>query len=88
MVSLLLGVSMVSGQQIKAARLLLGLDSRQLAVMADVGVATIKRFEAADGIPASRSGNLEKVRSALEAQGIRFLGDPITSPGVQLIRPK
>ena len=56
--------------------------------MADVGFATIKRFEAADGIPASRSGNLEKVRAALEARGIRFLGDPITSPGVQLIRPK
>ena len=79
---------MISGQQIKAARLLLGLESSQLATMAGIGIATIKRFEAADGIPASRSGNLEKVRAALEAQGIRFFGDPISSPGVQLIRPK
>jgi ribosome-binding protein aMBF1 (putative translation factor) len=79
---------MISAQQIRSARALLGLSTEDLALMAKVGWATIRRFEAADGIPASRSGNLEKVRAALEAQGIRFFGDPISSPGVQLIRPK
>ena len=79
---------MISAQQIRSARALLGLSSEDLSLISNVGWATIRRFEAADGVPASRSGNLEKVRAALEARGIRFLGDPITSPGVQLIRPK
>ena len=40
--------------------------------------------ELLDGIAEHRSGNLDKVRAALEARGIEFLGDPITSPGVRL----
>lgn len=77
-------MSTVSASQIKAARLLLGLTVGELASSANIGVATIKRFEASDGIPEHRSGNLDKVRSALEARGIEFLGDPIASPGVRL----
>ena len=77
-------MSTVSASQIKAARLLLGLTVSEVASSANVGVATIKRFDAADVSPEHRSGNLDKVRVALEAQGIEFLGDPITSPGVRL----
>ena len=77
-------MSTVSASQIKAARLLLGLTVGELASSANIGVATIKRFEASNGIPEHRSGNLAKVREALEARGIEFLGDPITSPGVRL----
>ena len=77
-------MSTVSAAQIKAARLLLGLTVSEVASSANVGVATIKRFEASDGIPEHRSGNLDKVRVALEARGIEFLGDPIASPGVRL----
>jgi len=77
-------MSTVSASQIKAARLLLGLTVGELASSANIGVATIKRFEASDGIPEHRSGNLDKVREALEARGIEFLGDPIASPGVRL----
>jgi len=77
-------MSTVSASQIKAARLLLGLTVGELASSANIGVATIKRFEASDGIPEHRSGNLDKVRMALEARGIEFLGDPIASPGVRL----
>lgn len=79
---------MISGKQIKAGRLLLNIDSDELAHISKVGLATIKRFEAAPGIPPSRSGNLEKVKSALEARGVVFIGDPIDSPGVQLIKVK
>ena len=77
-------MSTVSASQIKAARLPLGLTVGELASSANIGVATIKRFEASDGIPEHRSGNLDKVRMALEARGIEFLGDPIASPGVRL----
>ena len=79
---------MISSNQIKSARAFLKISAAELSEISGVDHRTIQRFEAADGIPASRSGNLEKVRAALEAQGIRFLGDPILSPGVQLIRPK
>ena len=65
---------MISGKQIRAGRLLLNVDSDELARISKVGLATIKRFEAASGIPPSRSGNLEKVKTALEARGVVFLG--------------
>jgi hypothetical protein len=46
----------------------------------------LQRFETHDGVPDSRSGTLDKVRAALEARGIEFLGDPDKSPGVRLRR--
>lgn len=75
---------MISGGQIKSARALLGLSSEELSNISGVGWATIRRFEVSTGIPEHRSGNLDKVKAALEAQGIEFLGDPISSPGVRL----
>ena len=75
---------MISSEQIKSARALLGISSKELAELAGVGWATIRRFENLPGIPEHRNGNLDKVRSALEARGIEFLGDPIASPGVRL----
>lgn len=57
-----------------------------LSERAQVSWATVKRFEEAEGIPPSRSGTLEKVKAALEAAGIEFIGDPTKSPGVRLRR--
>jgi DNA-binding transcriptional regulator YiaG len=76
----------VSGLQIRAARALLGLSSEQLGALADVGWATVRRFEEGEVVPRSRSNTLQKVKQALEQAGIEFLGDPITSPGVRLRR--
>ena len=78
---------MISAEQIRAARALLGMSAESLATRADVGLATIKRFEASEGSPPSRGGTLGKVKAALEAAGIEFIGDPISSPGVRLRRP-
>ena len=75
---------MISSQHIKAARALLGISAAKLAEISGVDHRTLQRFEASDGIPEHRSGNLDKVRMALEARGIEFLGDPIASPGVRL----
>ena len=77
---------MPSGSQIRAARGLLGISAVELAELAGVTWKTVQRFETVEGVPPSRSGTLEKVRAALEAQGIEFLGDPVTSPGVRLRR--
>jgi hypothetical protein len=63
---------------------MLGVSAKELSQLANVGWATIQRFESSSGIPTSISGTLERVIAALEAQGIEFLGDPLASPGVQL----
>jgi predicted transcriptional regulator len=81
-------VQVISGAQIKAARGLLAVTSREFAETAGVSWATIKRFELCAGIPQSRAGTLERVRSALESAGIEFIGDPIASPGVRLRRDR
>lgn len=75
-----------SSRQIRASRALLGITSEDLAALSGVGWATVRRFEEADGIPPSRSGTLERVKTALEKAGVEFLGDPVASPGVRLKR--
>ena len=77
---------MISGAQIRAARGLLGLSSREAASISHVSWATFKRFEDAEGIPPSRSGTLARVQNALEDAGVEFMGDPVKSPGVRLKR--
>ncbi len=79
---------MPSGPQIRAARALLGLSAAHLAELAGVTWKTVQRFESYDEVPPSRSGTLEAVASALEAEGIEFIGDPLKSPGVQLKRKR
>jgi len=80
---------MVTGRQIRAARGLLGISAKDLAVLAGIGWATLQRVESFDGTSTNRSGTLERVKAALEAQGIEFIGDPDTSPGVRLrLSPK
>ena len=78
---------MISSRQIKAAKALLGWSALVLAEKSSVGVATIRRYEATDGIPDGRVGPLLKVKQTLEAAGIEFIGDPVSSPGVRL-KPK
>ena len=78
---------MISSRQIKAAKALLGWSALVLAEKSSVGVATIRRYEATEGIPDGRVAQLMKIKNALEAAGVEFLGDPVESPGVRL-RPK
>ena len=77
---------MISASQIRAARGLLRISAAELAELADVTWKTIQRFEAAEGVPPSRMGTLERVKLALENKGIEFSGDPVFSPGVRLKR--
>ena len=75
---------MISSQQIRAARALLGISAADLAERSAISHRTLQRFEAQDGIPESRSGNLDAIECVLTEVGIVFIGDPLTSPGVQL----
>jgi len=65
---------------------LIGWTSTVLAEKSGVGLMTVRRYEAASGLPDGRIAQLMKIKNALEAAGIEFLGDPIESPGVRLRR--
>jgi transcriptional regulator with XRE-family HTH domain len=78
---------MIAGAQIRSARALLGISGEELSQLSGVSWATIQRFECSEDVPNSRAGTLVRVIAALEAEGIEFLGDPLTSPGVRLKPP-
>ena len=75
---------MISVCQIKAARSLLGWSAADLAKHSDVGVATIRRYEAQNGIPDANVSILKKIKECLENKGVEFTGDPLKNPGVTL----
>ena len=75
---------MVTSGQIKMARAALGWSIDKLAKTSAVGVRTIHRIEAQDGIPNATVGNLKLIRETLEAAGIEFIGEPGEGPGVRL----
>jgi transcriptional regulator with XRE-family HTH domain len=70
--------------QIRAARALLGLSQGQLADLAAVGAATVKRIEASAEIRGSAE-TFWKIQTALEEAGVEFIpADETKGPGVRL----
>ena len=80
-------LSMISGVQIRAARAALRWTIEELAEKSGLGIRTIKRFEAVDGIPSSRTSTLVELKRTLEAAGIEFIGALDDNPGIRL-RPR
>jgi ribosome-binding protein aMBF1 (putative translation factor) len=75
---------MVTSEQIKMARAALGWSVEKLAKESAVGVRTIHRIEAQDGLPNATAGNLKLLRETLQAAGIEFIGGAGEGPGVRL----
>jgi transcriptional regulator with XRE-family HTH domain len=76
----------ISGRQIAAARVLLGLDQPDLAGRARISVATLRRMEASGETVSGYANNVDAVRRALEDAGVEFTnGD---QPGVKLKGPR
>ena len=73
---------MITSQQLRAARALLGLDQRQLAELAGLSLPTIQRMEASEGQVRGVVDTLVKVITALERAGIELLGENAPSTGV------
>jgi len=73
---------MITSQQMRAARALLGLDQRQIAELAGLSLPTIQRMEASDGQVRGVVDTLVKVITALEGAGIELLGENAPSSGV------
>jgi transcriptional regulator with XRE-family HTH domain len=76
----------ISGRQLRAARVLLGMEQIELAKRARVGIGTIRRMESFDGEIGARTGTLSLVQKAMERAGIEFLNDQ--QPGVRLRKPR
>jgi hypothetical protein len=72
---------MITSQQMRAARALLGIDQRQLADLAALSLPTIQRMEASDGQVRGVVDTLVKVISALERAGIELIGENAPSVG-------
>ena len=55
-----------------------------LADKSGVGVATLRRYEAQDGVPNANRFVINAIKGCLEEAGVVFSGDPVKSPGVSL----
>lgn len=73
---------MITSQQMRAARALLGLDQRRLAELAGLSLPTIQRMESSNGQVRGVVETLVKVITALEGAGIELLGENAPSTGV------
>ena len=79
---------MIYPEQIRAARALLGLNQTELATLAGVGVATVKRIEVGSGEIRGAAQTIWKIQTALENAGVRFIdADENAGPGVRLKTP-
>jgi len=75
---------MIEAAQIRAARALLNISQADLANIASVHVATIRRLEAATGVRGAAE-TLWKMQQALEHAGIEFIPEEAGSgAGVRL----
>ena len=75
---------MLSSNQIRAARALLGWSGTDLAEKSGVGITTLRRYELQIGIPSANTSVLLTLKETLENAGIEFTGDPLVNPGVTL----
>lgn len=70
---------MITAQQMKAARALLGMDQRALALASGVSVPTIRRMEASTTTVRANVDTLVKVVDALDKAGIELIAEDATS---------
>lgn len=76
---------LIDPAQIRAARALLDISQTDLALAAEVGIATIKRLEGAVDVMRVTAGVLLRVQVALEHAGVEFIfEDDAKGSGVRL----
>ncbi|WP_042776652.1 helix-turn-helix domain-containing protein [Sinorhizobium fredii] len=78
---------LTTGNQLKAARALAGLEQKDVAEKAGLNVNTVRNMEATGaGQIAGRAQNVQNVQRVLEMEGIEFLNHG--QPGVRLVKSK
>lgn len=76
---------MVTREQCKAGRALVGWSQTDLADAADVGLSTVRDFETGKRTPINN--NLSAIKAALERAGVEFIAGNGGGPGVRLRDP-
>lgn len=78
---------MITAEQIRAARAALGWTAEELANSAGIVRRTIVAIEGGRGLPSANVRTLQKIKLALEAAGIEFIGSPSDRPGIRIVTP-
>jgi transcriptional regulator with XRE-family HTH domain len=66
---------MITAAQLRAARVLLGIDQRRLAELSGLSVPTIQRMEASEAMVRGNVVSLVKLIAALDAAGIEIIDE-------------
>jgi transcriptional regulator with XRE-family HTH domain len=70
---------MITAAQLRAARLLLGIDQRRLAELSGLSVPTIQRMEASETMVRGNVDSLVKLIAAFSAAGIEMIDEGAVS---------
>lgn len=79
-------INKLTGRQIAAARVLLGVDQEALAKSANISIATLRRMEGSEGAARGVANNVLAIRRALESAGVDFIAENGGGAGVRLAR--
>ena len=72
---------MITSAQLRAARVLLGIDQRRLAELSGLSVPTIQRMEASETMIRGNVDSLMKLIEAFDKAGIEMIDEGTTSTG-------
>ncbi len=70
---------MITAAQLRAARVLLGIDQRRLAQLSGLSVPTIQRMEASETMVRGNVDSLVKLIAAFDAAGIEMIDEGAAS---------
>lgn len=70
---------MITAAQLRAARVLLGIDQRRLAELSGLSVPTIQRMEASEAMVRGNVDSLVKLIAALDSAGIELIDEGAVS---------
>ena len=72
---------MITAAQLRAARVLLGMDQRQLAELSGLSAPTIQRMEASESMVRGNVDSLMKLIAAFDKAGIEMIDEGAASTG-------
>lgn len=72
---------MITSGQLRAARALLGIDQRELALLSGLSVPTVQRMEGSDGVIRGNVDSLMKLIEGLDRAGIELINEDAVSSG-------
>ena len=77
--------NLVSGEQLKAARILAGLSREQLAAETGRSLRAITGWESTTGVPSASRKSLERIEAALRRYGVALYVTPAGGCGVERV---